>query len=70
MAGKGKIGRKKKSPGSGLGVGVGAGSKKKDDKKKESIIDKINPVNPNKTGWMKEQVKKRTEVTPLPKKKK
>ena len=66
MAGKGKIGRKKKSPGSGLGVGIGV----RGGKAKDSILGKINPVNPDKTGWMKEQVEKRTEVTPLPKKKK
>lgn len=66
MAGKGKIGRKKKSPGSGLGVGIGVRGGKVD---KDSILGKVNPVNPNKTGWMKEQVKKRTTVTPLPKKK-
>ena len=31
---------------------------------------RLNPANPNKSGWMSQQVKKRTTVTPLPKKKK
>lgn len=36
----------------------------------QKIKDAVNPVNPDKTGWMKQQVYKRTTVTPLPKKKK
>jgi hypothetical protein len=72
--GKGKVGVKKKPAYKPPVVTTNQPTKKKPSVNKQSVVqkikDKVNPVSPNKSGWMKEAVKKRTEVTPLPTKKK
>lgn len=57
----------KKPAAKGVGVSAGAGVSQSVFQK---VKNAVNPVNPEKTGWMNEQVKKRTTVTPLPTSKK